>query len=261
MDRKELLNGFYGKYTEDTRLDRNRHGQLEYLTTMNYIHRILPEKARIMEIGAGTGRYSIALAKEGYDVTAVELVESNLELLRQNSKGLLNIASYQGDALDLGRFLDNCFDVTLVFGPLYHLYEEKDQHKALDEAIRITKNGGIIMAAFLSAPMILFNDYLGDDLQAGLRANFTEDYRTKHFTEQLFTGFNVDEFEALFEKKPTEWIATVAADSILELAERREDFSMSDEDFSAFANYHLHNCERREMLGCSSHLLYICRKK
>ena len=255
-----MINGFYNGYIEDTRLSRSRHGQLEYITTMKYIHQMIHEQSSIIEVGAGTGRYSIALAKEGHNVTAIELAKSNLELLRQNSKGLESVTSYQGDALDLSRFQDNTFDLTLVLGPLYHLFDERDQQKALDEAIRVTKEGGIMMVAFLSVHAILFDNYLQGDLCAGIEENFTEDYQAKHFTEQLFTGFNVDEFEALFRNKPVERITTVATDSILELAEGRADFAMSDEDFRAFAKYHLNNCERRELLGCSSHLLYICRK-
>ena len=261
MDRRiEIINGFYDGYAEDTRLSRRRHGQLEYLTTMKYIHQVIPEKTSIIEVGAGTGRYSVTLAKEGHDVTAIELAKSNLKFLRQSSKGLENITSYQGDALDLSRFQDNTFDLTLVLGPLYHLYDEGDQQQALDEAIRVTKDGGTIMVVFLSVHSILFDNYLQGDLCAGIEENFTEDYQVKHFTDQLFTGFNVDEFEALFENKPVQWITTAAADNILELAEGRTDFAMSDEDFRAFTKYHLHNCEKRELLGCSSHLLYICRK-
>ena len=136
MDKRaEMINGFYNGYVEDTRLSRSRHGQLEFLTTMKYIHQVIPEKASIIEVGAGTGRYSIALAKEGHDVTAIELAKSNFELLLQNSEGLKNFKACQGDALDLSRFQDNTFDLTLVFGPLYHLYDERDQQKALDEAI------------------------------------------------------------------------------------------------------------------------------
>ena len=228
--RIEIINGFYDGYAEDTRLSRSRHGQLEYLTTMKYIHQIISGKASIIEVGAGTGRYSVTLAV------------------------------HQGDALDLSRFQDNTFDLTLVLGPLYHLYDEGDQHKALDEAIRVTKDGGAIMVAFLSVHAILFDNYLQNNLCAGIEENFTEDYQVKHFAEQLFTGFNVDEFEALLGNKPVEWITTVATDSVLELAEGRGDFAMSDEDFRVFARYHLHNCEKRELLGCSSHLLYVCRK-
>ena len=122
--RIEIVRSFYDDIDEDSRLGRSRHGQLEYATTMNYIHRYAKPGAKILEIGAGTGRYSISLAKEGYEVTAVELVESNLEVLRKNSSDMENIVAYQGDALNLERFEDNQFDVTLLFGPLYHLYEK-----------------------------------------------------------------------------------------------------------------------------------------
>lgn len=116
--RIEMLSSFYDDIDEDSSLERSRHGQLEYLTTMNYIHRYAKAGAKILEIGAGTGRYSIALAKEGYNVTAVELVESNIEVLKKNSTGIENIVSYQGDALNLDRFEDNQFDLTLLFGPI-----------------------------------------------------------------------------------------------------------------------------------------------
>lgn len=104
--RKEIISGFYGQYDEDGRTCRSRHGQLEYNTTMAYIHRYADKHSKVLEVGAGTGRYSIALAKEGMNVTAVELVESNLAFLKENSKGIENITSFQGDATDLRRFTD-----------------------------------------------------------------------------------------------------------------------------------------------------------
>lgn len=78
---------------------------------------------------------------------------------------------------------------------------------------------------------------------------------------QLFTGYDIAEFEKLFAEKGVEYLTTAAVDSVLELAEGRSDFAMSDEEFEAFAKYHLATCEKRELLGCSSHLLYICRRK
>lgn len=131
--RKEIVSSFYDQFDEDGRLNTTRHGQLEYYITMTYINRYAAKGSKILEVGSGTGRYSIALAKEGMDVTSVELVESNLAVLRENSKGMENIASYQGDATDLSRFADDSFDVTLVFGPMYHLYEagQRDRKRTL----------------------------------------------------------------------------------------------------------------------------------
>ena len=259
--RLEIVSSFYNEIDEDVRLNRNRHGQMEYITTMHYINKYAQEGAKILEIGAGTGRYSITLAKAGYDVTAVELVENNLQVLKKNSEGMDSIQSYQGDALDLSRFADNSFDVTLLFGPLYHLYEPQDVQKSIDEAIRVTKPGGVILAAFLSVYAILFDNYLQGNLLAGIEENFTEDYKIRHFEEQLFTGYDIVEFENLFADKPVEHLHTVAVNGILELAEKRIDFAMSDEEMEAFAKLWLAICEKREMLGTSGHLLYICSKK
>ncbi len=259
--RAEIISWFYDRADEDSRLKRSRHGQLEYTTTMSYIHRYTNQQSRILEVGAGTGRYSIALAKEGLDVTAVELVESNLAVLRENSKGIGNISSFQGDATDLSRFKDDSFDITLLLGPMYHLYEPDEVNKAIDEAVRVTKPGGVLLFAFISVYAIMYANYLSGNWAAGQEENFTEDYRVKHFKEQLFTGYDVIEFEQLFEKKPVEWITTAGVDGILEPLEDRPDFSIADEDFDTFAAWYLAFAEKRELLGTTNHLLYICRKK
>lgn len=139
--RKEMITEFYDRSDENGRLEKSRHGQLEYAITMAYIHRFLNPGARVLEVGAGTGRYAIALAKEGFDVTAVEFVESNLAALRENSCGLDLIRSYQGDATDLCLFDDDSFDMTLVLGPMYHLFAPEDVNRAIDESIRVTEAG------------------------------------------------------------------------------------------------------------------------
>ena len=90
--------------------------------------------------------------------------------------------------------------------------------------------------------------------------NFDEEYNTKHYEEQLFTGYDICEFEKLFEQYKTKYLTTVALDNILELAEERKDFGLSDSNFELFCKYHLATCEKRELLGSSSHLLYICKK-
>ena len=54
----------------------------------------------------------------------------------------------QENAKDLSCFADNTFDVTLLLGPMYHLFTVEDQKKALAEAIRVTKPGGVIFAAY-----------------------------------------------------------------------------------------------------------------
>ncbi len=228
---------------------------------MSFIHRYAAKGSKILEVGAGTGRYSIALAKEGMDVTAVELVESNLEVLRENGKGIMKLKAFQGDATDLSRFPDNAFDVTLLFGPMYHLYEADEVNRAIDEAIRVTKPDGVMMFAFLSVFAIMYANYFYGNWAEGQAENFTEDYQVRHFKEQLFTGYDIAEFEGLFREKPVEWITTAGVDGLMEPIEKRPDFSMTDEEFEALAEWYLAFSEKRELLGNTNHLLYICRKQ
>lgn len=152
------LEQYYNKFNEEKRL-QSRHGQVEYHTTMHYIHRYLDllkagqdtdVPLRIIDIGAGTGRYSVALAAEGYDVTAVELVKYNLGILKQ--KGA-NVKAYQGNALKLRRFADDSFDLALLFGPMYHLHTDEEHVQALSEAKRVVRPGGYILVAYV------MNDY------------------------------------------------------------------------------------------------------
>ena len=98
---------YYNKFNEEKRLD-SRHGQVEYRVSMKYIHEYIPDdklksEVKILDIGAGTGKYSVALANEGYDVTAVELVKYNLGILK--SKGS-NVKAMQGNALNLKKLKD-----------------------------------------------------------------------------------------------------------------------------------------------------------
>ena len=105
---------------------------------------------KILDIGAGTGRYSVALANEGYDVTAVELVKYNLGILKSKNS---TVKAYQGNALKLKRFENDSFDVTLLFGPMYHLHTKEEQLKALSEARRVTKKDGVIFLDELHVDM------------------------------------------------------------------------------------------------------------
>lgn len=260
MDRVSLLNNLYENFDEEGRLCKSRHGELEYITTMDFIHQYATTGASILEVGAGTGRYSVALAREGFNVTALDLVESNLDVMKRNIGYLKNITAVQGDALDLSRFADNSFDLTLVLGPMYHLFTTDDFNRAIDEAVRVTKKNGVIFFAYLSIHEVLYCNYFKGNFEAGCKINLDKDLNIKHELEQRFSAFEIDEFENLFNGKSTEYLTTVATDGVMELAEKRTDFKMTDHDFKLYVKYHLKNCERRELLGSSSHLLYICKK-
>lgn len=121
MEAKDYLTNYYERYDEEGRLN-SKHGMVEYITTMKYIEKYLKPNMRILEIGAATGRYSHTLAQKGYRVDAVELVEHNIEIFKQNTIEGEPVTITQGNAMALSDFDSDTYDITLLLGPMYHLY-------------------------------------------------------------------------------------------------------------------------------------------
>ena len=157
MQTMHYLNEFYSHYDEDGRLSK-KHGSVEFLTTMRYIGQYIKPGDRVLEVGAGTGRYSHALARQGYTVDAVELIGHNIDVFQNDTQPGENISITQGNALDLSAFSDNTYDITLLLGPLYHLYTKEDKRQALREAIRVTRPGGVLFAAYVISDGCLLDE-------------------------------------------------------------------------------------------------------
>ena len=256
------LEEYYNSYNEEGRL-LSRHGQVEYLTTMKYIRESLEglEAPSILEVGAGTGRYSVALAKQGLRVTAVELVERNLDLLRAKLDGTEPITAMQGNALDLSALPDGAFDLTLVLGPLYHLYTREDKLRALSEAVRVTKPGGRILAAYcMNEPTVIQFVFAKQNLAyAAERDLLTPDCHCKSDPREVFDLVRTEDIAALDAALPVERVKLVAADGATNYHREMID-AMNEESFARWMDYHFAICERQDLIGASHHTLDILRK-
>ncbi|CCL34111.1 class I SAM-dependent methyltransferase [Clostridioides difficile] len=263
METKQYLIDFYNTYDEDSRLAL-KHGMVEFLTTMHYIDKYIKSGDCVLEIGAATGRYSHTLARQGYDVDAVELVEHNIEVFHKNTQSNENISITQGNAMDLSVFPDNKYDITLLLGPLYHLYNKEDKQQALHEAIRVTKPGGVVFAAYVISDGCLIDEgfhrgniNVSEYIEKGLIDPQT--FAAKSEPKDLFELVRKENIDDLMSAFNVTRLHYVASDG-LALYMREAVDSMDDDAFALYLKYHLATCERKDLVGVTSHAIDIFRK-
>lgn len=259
------LENYYNKFNEEKRLD-SRHGRVEFVTTMHYIHQCLDavsagrphSEIRILDVGAGTGRYCVPLAEEGYEVSAVEPVKHNLGRLRQKGGG---VRACQGDARRLKRFADEEFDLTLLLGPMYHLKSGEDRLAALSEAKRVTKADGRILAAYLMNEYAVITyafkeRHIMEALEQGM---LEEDFHCTEQANPLYSLMRLSDIDRLNGRAGLKRERIVAADGP---ANYMRPFlnALTEEEFEQFVRYHLATCERMELMGAAAHTLDILTK-
>ncbi len=251
---EENLITYYNKFNEDKRL-KTRHGQVEYLITMNYIHKYLKTNDKIVEIGAGTGQYSVNLANEGYEVTAVELVKHNLrEIERKNNK----IKTILGNAINLKKIPDNFFDLTLLLGPMYHLISKEEKIQALKEAQRITKKNGIIMVAYcMNDYSVLIHGFRDNNIKESLENNdIDKDFHITPKATDLYSRVTINDINELNSLVNLKRIKIISPDGPANYM-RKTLNQMDEETFNLFIQYQLTTCERLDLIGAGAHTLDI----
>ena len=261
METLTALTEFYSNYDEEGRL-LSKHGSVEYLTTMRYIEKYLKPGMRILEIGAATGRYSHTLARMCYRVDAVELVQHNIDLFRANTQPGEEITITQGNAKDLYFLGDNTYDLVLLLGPMYHLFTVAEQKQALSEALRVTKPGGILMAAYCGNDATMVQYCFGRGMLREQRYRDLVDFSTFKASSdpaelfQLYRKEEIDELMADFETERLHYVGTDMATNYM----RPVIDEMEEELFDLYLQYHFVICERADMVGTSHHILDIHRK-
>ncbi len=259
---------------------RGERHRTEFAVTLRAIAGVLAAEAtagrlragptRIIDIGGGPGRYSLALLEAGHRVTLLDLSPANVEHARRVTCGRLD-GYHVGTATDLGGFPDGAFDVALLMGPLYHLLDETDRRRAVAEACRVLAPGGLLFASFITvyAPIRDMAKYDPESMRRHFPTPeavvaWLDDGRWPAKGGSAFTDAYFAHPAAvrpfMESAGPLETIGLLAAEGVVsEIEDRINVLQGPIWDFWAEVNYRL--ASDPYVLGGAGHLLYVGRNR
>ena len=269
---RDEIETHYREAAESQRLSASRRGELERLRTQAILARYLPPApATIFDIGGAAGVYAFPLATQGYQVHLIDPVELHLEQARRYAmdSGIALASVVRGDARHLD-ITSGIADAVLLLGPLYHLVEHADRLKALHEAGRVLKRGGMVFTAAISRFASLldglstgnfrdaqFREIVAADLASGQHRNpmnhpayFTTAYF--HRPEELHSEVREAGFGEvqIFALEGPAWCTTLFGEAWENPAQRQELMKF------------LSAIEREpSILGASAHMIAVAQKR
>jgi S-adenosylmethionine-dependent methyltransferase len=261
------ISAYYNSEPEREHFRLDRH-QLEHDLTWRYLDQYLPTQGAILEIGAATGKYTLELAKRGYQVTAVDLSTLLLEECRKSivANGLESQVQFLiADARELNEVTKRDFDAVLLMGPLYHLIRETDRKQALSEAFGRLRKGGILFSAFISRFGIM-GDLLRDipiwiEDETGVWSLLEKGHRPDDYPRGGFRGYfaRVSEIAPFHEAIGFETLAVAGVEPGIS-ADDESYNRLTGKQRQQWLDLFYRISTEETIIGASRHLLYVGKK-
>lgn len=251
-----LLENYYESYDENLRLFKDKVHNIEFITTVKYLKKFVNKETLILDVGCGTGAYSMFFSKLVKRINAVDIVSKHIEQLKIkiSDNYITNIIPEVMDAQDLSTFTDNSFDIVLCLGPIYHLESEYIKERCISEAIRVLKNDGILVIAYINQVSTFVSELMKDRVLMPTKELMNNIFKKRNIPP--FTLTNPKEIENLMDKHNIIKLYNIGTDGISNILKDTIN-SFSDKQYKTWLEFHLNSCEDQSILGYSSHGLYI----
>ena len=252
------------------RLQRNPYHQIEFIITTRFLEKYLPNHGLVLDAGGGPGRYTIELAKQGYEVVLLDFVPEMLKLARKKIKqaGVFGKVKQfvQGSIEDLSMFSNETFDAVLCLGaPLCHLLNDEQREKAAAELVRVAKIGAPIFVSVISRIGLLKTilvrfqhemKYAKHHWEVG---NYIPGQQGEGFTAAHW--FLPEELRELFEKQNVEVLEMAGLEGLSSHHEKETNKLYKDQEkWKMWMEILLKTCTHPSVIGSSEHFLLVCKK-
>lgn len=254
---------------EWNRLARDAYHRLEFIVFMHHLKNHLPAKGLVLDAGGGPGRYTIELAKMGYDVVLLDLSSGCIDTAKQRiSEEAVNIQErvrelVVGDVTDLQRFGDEMFDAVICLDPLSCLHEACDRKKAVSELVRVSKPGATVALAvrgYLDVLRTILRIASHNLVDGGLEelqqtGNVSCGGTPHHF-------FRAEELKVLGESQGLSTVVMAGGEGLSSgLPEATEAIAGDPEKWDRWVNAVIATSTVPAIVDSSGHMLYIGRKE
>ncbi|MDD3477515.1 MAG: class I SAM-dependent methyltransferase [Candidatus Izemoplasmatales bacterium] len=262
----EIVKQYYDEFAEKEWL-RLSGVSFEFEITLRMMKRYIKPGDSVLDLGGGPGRYSIALAQMGCDVTLVDLSDGNIEVARREAKNAgVKIHSMTGNVLELETLPLTEYDHVLLMGPLYHLLEEEDRIQAVHASLHYLKPKGFLFVSFIQlfAGLIYYMQYAPDALlqEPDLQEYLEDLYQDKPYTGNAFTKacfLPQKKIVPFMSQFGLQQVTLFGQESIL-APQKPAMMKMSEEAISLWLDVAERLCEREEFLSYAEHAIFIGRK-
>ena len=263
---------YYDEYGEKEweRWDRSPVEQIKFEVHLYYLRKYLQAKDRILEIGAGAGRFTQELAQISKTIVVADISSVQLQLNQKNAQKLGFSESIEDwvecDVCDLRPFFrEEEFDAVVCYGgPLSYVFDEKE--KAIQELLRVTRPGGLFFLGVMSIwgsvhhllPWVLEvpPDINREIIASGdLEPNKVAD--SHHFCHM----FRATELQNFLEKSSVIIEVLSASDCLSATwSEHLKSVRENRETWQYLLEMELEACREPGCLDMGTHLIAVCRK-